>query len=156
MDSILIQRISRCGRLPQLPQYQSAQAAARDVQAFLPEGAVTLAPGERRRIPTGLRMAIPQGWAGYLLPRSGLSLRNGITLSNSVGLIDSDYRGEVQVALSNLSDTPFTVEDGDRIAQLMLLPAPQFFWEETDTLPETARGEGGFGSTGLSPANESI
>lgn len=139
--------IERAGRTPPLPQYQTEGSAARDIAAFLPEGPVTILPGQRALIPTGLKIAVPEGFGGFLLARSGLASKEGVALANGVGLIDADYRGEVKVALINLSDKPYTVQDGERIAQLALLPAPRFSLAARESLEETARGEGGFGST---------
>ena len=139
-------QIERNGRVAPLPAYQTAGAAAMDVHAFLEEP-VTIAPGGRALIPTGLCYAVPQGYAMLLLARSGLSIKQGICLANSVGLIDSDYRGEVQVGLLNTSDVPFTVHDGDRIAQMLLTAVPALALELRERLDETARGAGGFGST---------
>lgn len=139
-------QIERGGRMAPLPAYQTAGAAAMDVHAFL-EAPVTILPGARALIPTGLCCAVPQGYAMLLLARSGLSVKQGICLANGVGLIDSDYRGEVQVGLLNTSDQPFTVRDGDRIAQMLLTPVPAFALEVRDALDETDRGAGGFGST---------
>ena len=141
-------QIERNGRVAPLPVYQTAGAAAMDVHAFL-DAPVTIEPGCRALIPTGLCYAVPQGYAMLLLARSGLSIKQGICLANSVGLIDSDYRGEVQVGLLNTSDTPFTVHDGDRIAQMLLTAVPAFALEVRDQLDDTARGAGGFGSTKL-------
>lgn len=142
-----ISLIQREGRTPSLPQYQTENSAARDISAFLPQGAITLLPGQRTLVPTGLKMAVPAGYGGFLLARSGLASREGIALANGVGLIDPDYRGEVKVALVNLSDRPYTIEDGQRIAQLALIPTPRFEIALAAELDETARGEGGFGST---------
>lgn len=139
-------QIERNGRVAPLPAYQTAGAAAMDVHAFL-DAPVTIAPGGRALIPTGLCYAVPQGYAMLLLARSGLSIKQGICLANSVGLIDSDYRGEVQVGLLNTSDVPFTVRDGDRIAQMLLTAVPAFSLELRESLDETERGAGGFGST---------
>lgn len=132
---------------PELPAYQTAGAAARDVRAWLPEGEVILPAGGRMLVPTGMKIAVPEGWAALLLARSGLAAKNGVTLSNGVGLIDSDYRGELKVALVNLSGEDFVIRHGDRVAQLMLVPAARFDVRWEDVLDETARGEGGFGST---------
>lgn len=139
--------LERAGKKPALPAYQTDGAAAQDLHAFLPEGDMTVEPGARALIPTGLTMAVPRGFGGFVLARSGLAAKSGIALANGVGLIDSDYRGEVKVAVVNLSDKPFTVRDGDRIAQFLLLPTPLFRVLETEALEETARGAGGFGST---------
>ena len=147
---LLIKQIERCGKKPSLPKYQTEDAAAMDIAAFLPEeGEITLQPGEWKLIPTGLCMAIPKGYGGFLLGRSGLAAKFGVSLTNSVGLIDADYRGEVKVNLINHGKEPFTVRDGDRIAQFLLMGTPKVELFLCDTLDETARGEGGFGSTGL-------
>ena len=108
-----------------------------------------LAPGERLRVPTGLVLEIPPGWEGQVRPRSGLALRHGIGVVNAPVTIDSDYRGEVAVILINLGDAPFTLQRGDRIAQLVIAPVATVEWEEADALGESARGAGGFGSTGV-------
>ena len=145
-----ILQLERAGKRPALPRYQTEDAAAMDLAAFLPEeGEITLAPGEWKLIPTGLCMAIPKGYGGFLLGRSGLAARFGVSLTNSVGLIDADYRGELKVNLINHGKAPFVVRDGDRIAQFLLLAVPRVEMAVCDTLDETARGAGGFGSTGL-------
>ncbi len=131
-----------------LPAYMSAGAAAMDVCACIEED-VILAPGERALIGTGFAIAAPVGTVALLFARSGLAYKSGITLSNCVGVIDSDYRGEVKVALTNTSDAPFTVTSGMRIAQLAILPVEQAQLCEVDDLDETARSAGGFGSTGV-------
>ena len=132
-----------------LPSYESTGAAGADLRANLPDKAeVTLAPGMRKLIPTGLRLAIPEGYEVQIRPRSGLALKHGITLPNTPGTIDSDYRGPLGIILMNLGDQPFTVSHGDRVAQMLVAPVWQARWELVETLDETARGEGGFGSTG--------
>ena len=147
---LLIKQLERCGKKPPLPQYQTEDAAAMDIAAFLPEeGELTIQPGEWKLIPTGLCMAIPKHYGGFLLGRSGLAAKYGISLTNSVGLIDADYRGEMQVNLINHGKEPFVVHDGDRIAQFLLMGTPRVEIFLSDTLGETARGEGGFGSTGV-------
>ena len=147
MHQLKIMRLPRQGRLAPLPQYQTEGAAAMDLCAFLEEP-LTLAPGQRALVPTGLAIELPPLCAGLLLARSGLASRAGVALSNGVGLIDPDYRGELLVALENRGEGPFTVRDGDRVAQLLLTPfvRPQLC---EDTLSETARGTGGIGSTGV-------
>ncbi len=130
-----------------LPAYETAHAAGVDLLAAV-EGEVVLAPGARAMIPTGLAIALPEGFEAQVRPRSGLAARDGITLLNTPGTIDADYRGEVKVILINLGDRPFTVTRGMRIAQMIVAPVARLSWRETDALPETARGEGGFGSTG--------
>ncbi|HLT29404.1 MAG TPA: dUTP diphosphatase [Myxococcaceae bacterium] len=130
-----------------LPAYETAQAAGLDLRADL-EAPVTLAPGARARIPTGLALAIPEGHEGQIRPRSGRALREGLTCLNSPGTVDADFRGEVQVLLINLGQEPITLRRGERIAQLVIAPVRRVVLEEVETLPDSARGEGGFGSTG--------
>ena len=130
-----------------LPSYATAGAAGLDIHANLTE-AVTLQPLERKLIPTGLYMEIPEGFEVQIRPRSGLAYKNGITVLNAPGTIDADYRGEVGVLLINLSAEPFVVEPGERVAQMVVAPYVQATWEETTALTETDRGAGGFGSTG--------
>lgn len=130
-----------------LPQYQTAGAAGMDVLAWLPEP-VRLDPGQRALIPTGLYLAIPQGYEIQIRPRSGLSLRTGITVINAPGTIDADYRGEIKVPLVHLGDQVQWIRDGDRVAQMVLAPVARIQWEITDQLSPTERGEAGFGSTG--------
>jgi len=133
------------------PDYASADAAGMDLSAAVAEdAAVTLAPGERAAVPTGLIVAIPQGYEGQIRPRSGLALKHAVTVLNAPGTIDADYRGEVKVILVNLGQEPFAVTRGMRIAQLVLAPVVRAAMQEVQSLDETARGEGGFGSTGLS------
>jgi dUTP pyrophosphatase len=120
-----------------------------DLRAAVPEEApVVLRPMEREAVPTGLTMAIPPGYEGQVRPRSGLALRSGITCLNSPGTIDADYRGEVKVILINLGEAAVTIRRGDRIAQLLISPVSEATWAEVETLDETIRGAGGFGSTG--------
>ncbi len=131
-----------------LPAYQTAGAAGADVRANLPGGDVSLAPGARALIPTGLKMQIPQGYEVQLRPRSGLALKHGVMLVNSPGTIDSDYRGPVGVLVLNTGEVPFTVTHGMRIAQLVVAPVLQARFALGAALDETDRGAGGFGSTG--------
>lgn len=131
-----------------LPAYESAGAAGADLRANLPGGAVDLAPGARALISTGLQMAIPQGFEVQIRPRSGLALKHGITLINSPGTIDSDYRGVVGVIMGNMGAEAFTVEHGMRIAQMVVAPVVQAGFDLAERLDETPRGAGGFGSTG--------
>ncbi len=134
-----------------LPAYATTGAAGADLRANLPDrGEVVLAPGARALVPTGLRLAIPEGWEVQIRPRSGLALKHGITLPNSPGTIDSDYRGPLGVIVMNAGDAPFTIAHGDRIAQMVAAPVVQAGFDLVDALPETARGVGGFGSTGVS------
>lgn len=131
-----------------LPEYATPQSAGLDLRANLDEP-VTLQPLQRALIPTGLRIALPQGYEAQVRPRSGLALKHGITLLNTPGTIDADYRGEVGVIMVNLSTEPFTVADGDRIAQLVIARHEQAEWVEVESLDETERGEGGFGHSGI-------
>ncbi len=130
-----------------LPRYETEQAAGLDLRADI-DGERTLQPLERLAVPTGLALALPPGYEGQVRPRSGLALKHGITLLNSPGTVDADYRGEVQVVLVNLSREPFTLRRGDRIAQLVVAPVTQGTIQEVELLDTTPRGEGGFGSTG--------
>ncbi|MBQ2062952.1 MAG: dUTP diphosphatase [Firmicutes bacterium] len=132
----------------QLPAYETDGSAGMDLRAYLEEP-VTLAPMERALIPTGLYLAVPQGYEAQVRARSGLAVKHGIGLVNGIGTIDSDYRGEVKVALINWGSEPFTIENGDRIAQLVIAAYERVTWEETDSLDETERGAGGFGHTGV-------
>ncbi|AUQ71428.1 dUTP diphosphatase [Phaeobacter inhibens] len=132
-----------------LPAYQTAEAAGADLRANLPDRArLTLAPGARALVPTGLRLEIPQGYEVQIRPRSGLALKHGITLPNAPGTIDSDYRGPLGVIVMNAGDAPFEIAHGDRIAQMVIAPVLQARFQLVDSLSESARGSGGFGSTG--------
>lgn len=131
----------------ELPSYATEQSAGVDLRANLAE-AVTLSPLERAMIPTGLFMAIPAGFEGQVRPRSGLAAKHGLTVLNSPGTIDSDYRGEIKVILVNLSNEAFTIEPGERVAQMVFARHETVQWKPVDTLDETERGTGGFGSTG--------
>jgi len=143
----------RIQRLPHgpadLPAYETAGAAGMDLRAAVSD-AQTLAPGQRALIPTGYKIAIPMGFEGQVRPRSGLALKHGITVLNSPGTIDADYRGELKVLLINLGDAPFVIQRGERIAQFVLAQVHQLPVVSVLALDETARGEGGFGSTGVS------
>lgn len=131
----------------QIPKNMSAGAAGADVTACL-EQALEILPGKRALVPTGLAVAIPDGFEIQVRPRSGLAAKKGLTVLNTPGTIDSDYRGEVQVILANLGEAPVCIEPGERIAQLVVQAVPRVEWSEVSVLPETARGAGGFGSTG--------
>ncbi|MSO77650.1 MAG: dUTP diphosphatase [Alphaproteobacteria bacterium] len=131
-----------------LPAYASAFSAGMDLTAAITEP-VTLAPGERRLIATGLQIELPPGHEAQVRPRSGLALNHGITLPNSPGTIDADYRGEVSVIVANMGSEPFTITRGMRIAQLVVAPVTRVIWAEAASLGATARGAGGFGSTGV-------
>jgi dUTP pyrophosphatase len=130
-----------------LPAYETTSSAGMDVRANI-DSPVVLKPMSRVLIPTGLFLEIPQGYECQVRPRSGLALKKGVSVLNTPGTIDADYRGEVGVILFNMSDEEFTVENGERIAQLVFAPVLQVEWDESETLTETDRGAGGFGSTG--------
>ena len=130
-----------------LPAYETAHAAGLDIRAHLSE-ALSIAPMQRQLIPTGLFIELPIGYEAQIRPRSGLAFKNGITVLNSPGTIDADYRGEIKVLLINFSDQVFIFEPGERIAQMVLAAHAQITWEEVTLLSETARGEGGYGHTG--------
>lgn len=133
----------------ELPAYETSGSAGMDVRAALPAaGSITLKPGARAMVPTGLSVAIPEGYEIQVRPRSGLAARHGLTCLNTPGTIDSDYRGEIKVILINLGAEAFVIQRGERIAQLVLAPVTRLAWSEVDALDETARGAGGFGSTG--------
>jgi dUTP pyrophosphatase len=144
--TVKIKRLAGCGDVP-LPVKMSPHAAGLDLHAAV-ASPVTLAPGEIRLIPCGFAMAIPHGYEAQVRPRSGLSSRHGVTLINTPGTIDSDYRGEVQVPLINLGKAEFVVERAMRIAQMIVTPVPDVAIVEVDELDPTARGPGGFGHTG--------
>jgi len=143
---ILLKRIE--GYTGPLPRYISPGAAGADITAYL-EDEITLGPGERAAVPTGIALAVPPGYECQVRPRSGLALKYGVTLLNSPGTIDSDYRGEIKIILVNLGTEPFVIKNGDRIAQLVCAPVSRAGFVETESLPETDRGEGGFGSSGV-------
>jgi dUTP pyrophosphatase len=130
-----------------LPQFETTQSAGMDLRANI-DAPVVLHPGDRALIPTGIKMALPDGYEAQIRPRSGLAYKHGITVLNSPGTIDADYRGDVGVLLINHGREAFTVEDGMRVAQMVVAQYSQFEWESVDDLDETARGAGGFGSTG--------
>ena len=144
---IFFKKLDHAKNLP-LPDYESDEAAGMDIRAAL-DKPKTLEPGERDLIPTGLQMALPVGYEAQIRPRSALAYKHGITMLNTPGTIDSDYRGEVKVLAINHGDEPYKIEHGDRIAQMVIAPVYQPQIEETDSLPETNRGKGGFGSTGV-------
>lgn len=131
-----------------LPAYETVNSAGMDLRAYLPEGPVTLEPMQRFLVPTGLYMEIPEGYEGQVRPRSGLAIKSGITVLNSPGTIDADYRGQVCVILINLSDKAFVINSGDRIAQLVIAKCEQVEPMQVETLSVTERGAGGFGHTG--------
>ncbi len=145
---VLIQREPDAADLP-LPQYATPGSAGADLYAAIDEP-VILQPGERRKISTGIRIALPPGYEAQIRPRSGLADQYGLSMVNAPGTIDSDYRGVIQVILINLGQEPITIRRGDRIAQMVIAPVARAVWQEVDALPETERAEGGFGSTGFS------
>ena len=143
-----IRQLPHAAGLP-LPAYQSAHAAGLDLLAAVPENApLVLAPGKHAMVPTGLSIALPQGFEAQVRPRSGLAAKHGVTVLNAPGTIDADYRGEIQVILINHSAEPFAIRRGERIAQLVVAPVVQAQLNPVDSLPDTGRGSGGFGSTG--------
>ncbi len=131
-----------------LPQYATGQSAGVDLRANL-DSPILLHPFQRCLVPTGLRIALPEGYEAQVRPRSGLALKKGVTVLNTPGTIDADYRGEIGVILINLSQEDFLVEDGERIAQMVISRCEQANWEQVDVLDETERGDGGFGHTGV-------
>lgn len=141
---IEIKLVTKSGNIP---AYETEGSAGMDLKAVLNEP-VVLAPGERRLIPTGLFIELPQGYEAQVRARSGLAIKHGITLINCVGTIDSDYRGEIQVPLVNLGQEDFEIKNGERIAQMVIAKYEQVSWKITDELSETERGTGGFGHTG--------
>lgn len=144
--TVLVQRLPHADGLA-LPAYATAGAAGMDLLAARD---MMLSPGARALVPTGIAVAIPEGFEMQLRPRSGLALKHGVTVLNAPGTVDSDYRGEVGVILLNTGDTPFAIARGDRIAQAVFAPVTRAAFEEVVVLPESARGAGGFGSTGRS------
>ena len=141
-----VTRLPHAADLP-LPVYETAGAAGMDLRAAVAEP-VVLGPGARALVPTGLAIALPASHEAQVRPRSGLAARHGVTVLNSPGTVDADYRGEIAVILINLADSPFEIRRGDRIAQLVVAPVTRCIWREQDSLDATARGAGGFGSTG--------
>lgn len=147
--TVEIKTLAHFGDL-QLPKYETVLAAGADLRAAVPEHApMTLAPGARALIPTGLSMALPAGYEAQIRPRSGLAYKHGVTCLNTPGTIDADYRGEVKVLLINHGETAFVINRGERIAQMVIAPITQPEFEVVTELSETARGAGGFGSTGV-------
>jgi dUTP pyrophosphatase len=147
---IAITTLPHAAGLP-LPAYATAQAAGMDLVAAI-DAAIVLAPLARVLVPTGITMALPAGFEAQVRPRSGLAAKNGVTVLNTPGTIDADYRGEVKVILINLGDAPFTIERGMRVAQMVVAPYTTVTWQQVDSLDETQRGAGGFGSTGTKAA----
>ena len=147
MNKILFRKLAHAKDL-ELPNYETKYAAGMDIRAAL-DGVLILKPGERTLIPTGLQMCLPIGYEAQIRPRSGLAIKKGITMLNSPGTIDADYRGEIKVIAINHGNENFEVHHGDRIAQMVINEVIQLEIEESDNLDETERGEGGFGSTGV-------
>lgn len=145
--TIQIRRLPHAAGLP-LPTYMTAAAAGMDLHAAV-AGEVTIAAGEIALVPTGLEVAIPEGYEGQVRPRSGLAVRHGISLPNTPATIDADYRGEIRVPIINLGREPFTVSRGMRIAQLVVAPVVRVTWDEVGELPTTLRAHGGFGHSGV-------
>ncbi len=144
-EDIRVKIVNRSGQ--PLPAYETFEAAGMDVRAAIDEP-VTLGPLERTLIPTGLRVQLPAGLQIEMRPRSGLALKHGISLANTPGTVDADFRGEIGAIVINLSNTPYTIEPGERICQMVVTPYLHVSWEQVDRLDETARGEGAFGHTG--------
>ncbi len=144
--SVSITRESGCEDIL-LPAYETAHASGMDVRAAV-TAPITVAPGERVLVPTGLRIALPPGVEAQIRPRSGLAIRNGISMVNSPGTIDADYRGEIHIILINHGGEPFQIQRGDRIAQMVITPVLQASWNHVEALDTTSRGEGGLGHTG--------
>ena len=146
--TVPIVRLPHGADLP-LPAYETAQAAGMDLRAAVPQDEpLVLRPGSRFPVPTGLAFALPSGFEGQVRPRSGLAFKSGVTCLNTPGTVDADYRGEVKVILINLGEEDVVIRRGDRIAQLIVAPVVQAQWVEVESLDETVRGAGGFGSTG--------
>jgi dUTP pyrophosphatase len=145
--SVEVTRVRPAAEPLGLPQYMSADAAGADLTADV-DAPVTLAPGARALVPTGIAIALPRGYEAQVRPRSGLAWRDGVTILNAPGTIDADYRGEVQVILVNLGQQAVTIARGDRIAQLVIAPVTRVTWQEVSSLGSSERGAGGFGSTG--------
>lgn len=148
MDRLKVKIINRSHH--PLPAYGTPEAAGMDVRAYLPEGPVTLRPLQRALIPTGLYMQLEPGYECQIRPRSGLALKYGITVANAPGTVDADYRGEIGVILINLGENDFTVNDGERICQMVIKQYTHVDWEPVEELDRTKREDGGFGHTGLS------
>lgn len=145
MDRIKVKIINNSGNA--LPAYETPSAAGMDVRAFIKEP-IVVKPMQRVLVPTGLRVQLPQGYEMQIRPRSGMALKHGITLANSPGTVDADYRGEIGIIVINLSDQPFVINDGDRICQMVVTTYSHVQWEQVDRIDETVRGEGAFGHTG--------
>ena len=147
MDRIKVKIINRSHH--PLPDYATFEAAGMDVRAYLPDGPVVLKSLERALIHTGLYMQLPSGYECQIRPRSGLALKSGISIANSPGTVDADYRGDIGIIVINLSDKPFVINDGDRICQMVIKQYSHVEWELVDRIDETVRGDGAFGHTGI-------
>ena len=146
MDRLKVKIINKSGN--PLPAYETPSSAGMDVRACI-ENPITVEPMQRVLVPTGLRVQLPQGYEMQIRPRSGMALKHGITLANSPGTVDADYRGEIGVIVINLSDKPFVINDGDRICQMVITTYSHVEWEQVERIDETVRGDGGFGHTGV-------
>ena len=149
MNNNIMDKIKVVSKSGHMPEYATAGSAGADLRAYLPEGPVTLKPGERRLIPTGLFVELPEGVEAQVRARSGLSIKHGIGLVNGVGTVDSDYRGEWKVPLINWGQEEYTIHNGDRIAQVVFSRYIQARFEAADSIDDTERGAGGFGHTGI-------
>lgn len=147
MDRVTVKVINRSHH--PLPDYGTFEAAGMDVRAYLPEGPITLKPGQRALIPTGLYIQLPQGYECQIRPRSGLALKHGLSIVNSPGTVDADYRGEIGIILINLGQEDFVVNDGERVCQMVITRYSHVKWEETNKLDHTKREDGAFGHTGV-------
>lgn len=146
MDRLKVKIINKSGN--PLPAYETPSSAGMDVRACI-DSPITIEPMQRVLVPTGLRVQLPQGYEMQIRPRSGMALKHGITLANSPGTVDADYRGEIGIIVINLSDKPFVINDGERICQMVITRYSHVEWEQVDRIDETVRGDGGFGHTGV-------
>lgn len=146
MDKVKVKIINNSGNA--LPSYETPSAAGMDVRAFIKEP-IVIKPMQRVLVPTGLRVQLPEGYEMQIRPRSGMALKHGITLANSPGTVDADYRGEIGIIVINLSDQPFVINDGDRICQMVVTQYSHVQWEQVDCIDKTERGDGSFGHTGV-------
>lgn len=146
MDRLKVKIINKSGN--PLPAYETPSSAGMDIRACI-DSPITVEPMQRVLVPTGLRVQLPQGYEMQIRPRSGMALKHGITLANSPGTVDADYRGEIGIIVINLSDKPFVINDGERICQMVITRYSHVEWEQVDRIDETVRGDGGFGHTGV-------
>jgi dUTP pyrophosphatase len=145
--AVAITRLPNAEGIP-LPAYATNASAGLDLAAAV-DNAITLSPGARALVPTGFAIALPEGYEAQIRPRSGIAVKCGVTVLNAPGTIDADYRGEIKISLINLGTDPFPINRGDRIAQMVIAPVSRTIWEQAETLADTERGSGGFGSTGI-------